>query len=528
MISRVFLILFLFSFPCNNLYTIDIQNMSLEEKVGQLLIAHFHGEMINKDAKTLVQKTKVGGIIYYSWSNGLNSLKQVQNLSRGLQELAKENRIPVPLFIATDQEGGAVTRLSGEFTAWPGNRALAMAGDLDLAEACILAMALELNAGGINMNFSPVVDVANNPRNPVIGIRAFGTSAETVSAFGKQVVEGYKQRHIIATLKHFPGLGDVTVDPHEGLPILSKSLEELEKVELVPFRKLAPSVDAIMTAHVLVPAFDEKSCATLSEKTLNYLKNQMEFKGLIIADSLAMQGVLKRCHTVEEAAIQALNAGCDMLILGGRQLLGEHIGFELTPLDIQNIHHAILSAVKSGHISETRVDEAVKKILHLKEYYCTNQQTQFNIAHHREVAQKLASLALTTVKNSEISFDQKKIVIFAPEEFSLSINQTSLLKIGQSANLCTFKNLNPSIQEIEAARKYAKQADVLLACSYNAWKNPSQITLIQSLLEMGKPTILLVLGDPLDASFFPKTDLTFTTYSPTTPSIQAVCNQLEN
>jgi len=258
-----------------------LQEMSLEEKVGQLLMVHFNGETANEDARVLIQESKVGGIIYYNWSNGLSSPLQVMTLSAELQKLAKKNRFEIPLLIAADQEGGVVARLQKGFTCFPGNRALGETKDCSYAKAAFFAMGQELQAVGINMNLAPVVDVNSNPKNPVIGVRSFGDDPELVSAFGKQALEGLKQAGVISTLKHFPGYGDVAVDPHEDLPIIRKSKEELEKIELVPFTKLASFADAIMTAHILVPAFDADHCSTLSEKTLSYLRDTIGFKGVI-------------------------------------------------------------------------------------------------------------------------------------------------------------------------------------------------------------------------------------------------------
>jgi len=228
------------------------------------------------------------------------------------------------------------------------------------------------------MNLAPVVDVNSNPRNPVIGVRSFGDSPEKVAAFGKQSLEGFKQARVIATLKHFPGYGDVAVDPHEDLPVIRKSKEELEAVELLPFAKLASSSDAIMTAHILIPALDLENCSTLSEKTLTYLRETIGFQGVIVADSLVMDSVLKNCHSVDEASIRALNAGCDLLILGGKLLVGEHTGFELTTADVQRIHGAIVEAVKSGRISETKLNRAVTRILKLKDRYLHSQEESIN------------------------------------------------------------------------------------------------------------------------------------------------------
>lgn len=508
--------------------------LSLEEKVGQLLMVHVRGETPGDDARVLIQEIKVGGIIYYSWANGLDKPEQVQMLSAGLQDLAKENPRAFPLLIAADQEGGIVARLGAGFTKFPGNKALGETKDPNLSELVARAMGEELKAVGINMNLAPVVDVNSNPRNPIIGIRAFGEDPETVTAFGESALKGYKSTNVIATLKHFPGHGDVEVDSHEDLPVILKTKEELQAVELLPFKNLAGLADVIMTAHILVPAFDPKNCSTLSEKTLNYLRETIGFKGVIIADSLVMQGVLKQCGTVDEAAIKALQAGCDILLLGGRLLIGENSQVELTVVDIRRVHKAIVEAVKSGRVSEERVDEAVQRILDLKKRYLykaaneTSLEKAVATASHKKLALQVASQALKITQKEKglPSLHGKKVAIFSPGLLQGNIEQTSLLGLGSSAKTHFYSGLSPAAEEIESFLLVAKQADVLLICSYNAWKNPSQIHLIQALLDTEKFAVLLVMRDPLDASLFPKADCIFSAFSPTAPSIQAICGCL--
>lgn len=511
-----------------------LKEMSLEEKVGQILMVHFQGETINDDAKILIQEAKVGSIIYYNWSNGLTSPAQVQALSAGLQQLAKENRIPIPLLITADQEGGVVARLQSGFTSFPGNKALGETSDPNLAKLSALAMGQELQAVGINMNLAPVVDVNNNPRNPIIGVRSFGESPEIVVAFAEKALDGYRQAKIIATLKHFPGHGDTEVDSHEDLPIVRKSIEELEKIELFPFMQLSRIAPVIMTAHLLVPALDVDHCSTLSAKTLSYLRNKIGFQGVIITDSLVMQGVLKKCQTVDEAAVKALNAGCDILLLGGKQLVGEH-NVELTVDDVKRIHSFLVKAVQENRISEERLNQAVDRVLALKNRYIVPKTEQvpqdgrINTLAHREIAQQIASQALKISKKEDGSISDlqdKKIMVFAPQLLKDNINQTSLLQIGKTTNPWFFDSLSPSSSDIARAKQNLEEADVLLICSYNAWKNPSQITLIQTLIDTGKPVILISTRDPLDATLFPDADLVFTSFSPTAPSIQAVCDQL--
>ncbi|MBX9744010.1 MAG: glycoside hydrolase family 3 protein [Chlamydiales bacterium] len=521
---------------CSPCFGVDAApGLSLEDKIGQLLMVHFQGEVANEDARILIQDVKVGGIIYYNWSNGLNSSQQVQALSVGLQKLTERNQSPIPLLIATDQEGGVVARLTNGFTKFPGNKALGESGEPSLAKAAAFAMGQELQVVGINMNLAPVVDVNSNPRNPIIGVRSFGENPETVVIFAQKALDGYRQAEIIATLKHFPGHGDTEIDSHEDLPVVRKSLEELEKVELVPFAQLSKMAPVIMTAHLLVPALDVDHCSTLSAKTLSYLRNKIGFQGVIIADSLVMQGVLKRCQTVDEAAIRALNAGCDILLLGGKQLVGEHT-FELTVDDVKRIHSSLVKAVQENRISEERVNQAVDRILTLKKRYIApkNELASLdevvNTLAHREIAQQIATRALKTIKKVDHSISDlrdKKIMVFAPHLLKDSIDQTSLLQMGKATNSWFFGNLSPSSVDIATAKQNAAESDVLLVCSYNAWRNPSQVTLIQTLIDTGKPVILISMRDPLDASLFPEANLIFNTFSPTAPSIQAICNQLE-
>lgn len=513
----------------------SIKDMTLEEKVGQLLIAHFNGEVANEDAKTLVQDVHVGGIIYYNWANSLSSPQQVRNLSTSLQQLAKENRHPIPLFIAVDQEGGLVARLTKGFTVFPGNKALGMTNDPQLAEKCAFAIGEELKAVGANMNFSPVVDVNSNPRNPVIGIRSFGDSPQLVLDFARNALSGYHKAGIIACLKHYPGHGDVSVDSHETLPVVKKTKEQLWQNEFLPFAQLAADADTIMTAHIILPDLDPKNCATLSKTTLDILRNEMGFNKPIISDSLIMEGVLKKCASVDDATIRAFNAGCDILILGGKQLVGGNANFELTVADVKRIHKALVTAVQSGQISEERLNQSVERILALKNSYSlsTNEDkldlSTVNTKEHQLLAKTIASLAIKATQNKSLPasrLQQSTIALFAPVLTKDTINQTTLSHLGKETHSLFFNQLNPSEEEMKAAAELAKKADVIIFCSYNAWKNSAQAALIDILLNTNKPMALIALRDPLDASLFPKADIVISTFSPTSVSIEAASNRL--
>lgn len=508
---------------------LSVREMTLEEKVGQILMVHFQGEEINEEAKVLVQELGIGSIIYYNWANGLHSPEQVLSLSVGLQQLTRENRVPIPLFIAVDQEGGLVARLTQGFTVFPGNFALGMTEEPHLAEQCAFAMGQELRAVGVNFNLSPVVDVNSNPKNPIIGIRSFGQTPEKVCQFARKALAGYRKAGVLTCLKHFPGHGEVEVDSHVDLPVVNKTKEELFSFEWLPFRQLAAKADTVMTAHLMVPSIDPFRCATLSKPLLDLLRKEIGFSGVILTDSLVMEGVLKNGYSVDEAAILAFQAGCDLLLLGGKQLI-EGKKVELDVSDIRRIHQNLVQAVKEGRISKEKLDMSVERILKLKKrsLFFLEPKPVIPFEEHRLLAAKIASLALRSAGDpsswKQFPGDQKTAV-FVPAILKETIKRTSLLQISKDIEP-TFYSLSLTDEEIKQACLYAMAAEKLIFCSYNAWKSPSQQNLIQFFIESGKPMILIALRDPLDASLFPQIPLSYTTFSPTAPAIEAVCRQL--
>jgi beta-N-acetylhexosaminidase len=506
------------------------QDLSLEQQVGQLLMCHFHGKEANEDARVLIQELHVGGIIYYSWANELSSPQQVFELSTGLQEL-REPHLP-PLLIATDQEGGIVARLSQGFTVFPGNAALGAIKDPDLAEEAAYVMGTELHAVGINMNLAPVIDVLSNPRNPVIGTRSFGESVQTVITLGRKTIQGYHRAEVLTTLKHFPGYGDVSVDPHEQLPYLKKSKQQLQQVELFPFKALASETDAIMTAHLKVPALDPLHCATLSKNILDILRTRCAFQGLIVSDSLMMDGLMNECPSIEEAALQALNAGCDILLLGGKKLVGAHLGHELTLDVMKNIHAYLVHAAQTGRLSQERLQESVQRILNLKAQYHLLPPLQFSTEFFRKdehllLAKKIASLAIHTIKKTRLpSLDSQTIALFAPQSLKPHVEQTALLERNTLVSPLFFKTLNPSEEEMQQALAVAQKNDVSIFCCYNAWIHPQQEALIHALIAQNRPVILFILSDSVDAILFPEAAGIIVSFSSVASSIEAAYETL--
>jgi len=243
-----------------------------------------------------------------------------------------------------------------------------------------------------------------------------------------------------------------------------------------------------------------------------------------------MDGVLKKCHSVEEASIRAFNAGCDLLILGGKLLGGKHAGYELEVADVKRIHEALVAAVKSGRIDEGKLDCAVLRLLALKDRCIQSEQSNCSCIaslKHFSLAQTIASSALEIIERQSIgNLREKTMLVVAPKLLEPMLQNTTLCKLSKSTELYFFPSLAPSKEEIEHVLQRAQSAQILLVCSYNAWKNHSAVAMIEALLSLQKPLILCCLRDPLDADLFPKADLVFKTFSPSVASMQAICDAL--
>ena len=498
---------------------ICLEEMTLEEKVGQLFVVSFKGAECNNDAVALVEKIGVGGVIYYTWANDLSSAKKIFTLSSDLQKRAK-----IPLLILTDQEGGIVNRLQGEeFTLFPGNKALAMTGDPLFARQSSRIIGKELKSVGINGNLAPVVDVNSNPKNPIIGVRSFGEKVDTVIDFAEAALEGYQKAEVFSCIKHFPGHGDVEVDSHIALPILMKSKEDLNKVELAPFAALAKKADMVMTAHLMVPSIDPNRCATTSKPILDILRKEIGFQGVIITDSLTMEGGLSNSGSLEQEAIDALNAGCDILLFGGKKLIG-NVDQEITIEEISCVYQRIIDGVRNGEISPQRLDEAVDRILTLKNKYPLESLSYVREKPSPELAYQISSLALEVSEKNKIS--SSSLAIIAPSLTQKSLeNLTSKLECKEVTTLF-FTGLAPTVQEQEKAYEMTKGADHILFFSYNAWKNKSQEELLRVVASLGKPMTQVILRDSLDESLIGSYCTVIKTFGPTRPSLEAVCDKI--
>src|SRR5438309_5511217 len=358
--------------------------MNLKEKGGQLFMLGFQRTEVSKDLRTLFQHYHPDGVILFS--RNLQEPSQAAHLVNALQKLAPA----MPLFVAIDQEGGRVARLPKGFTVFPGQGALGRAGTVELAYSFAEVTAKELRAIGVNMNLTPVLDINSNPENPIIGDRAFGNDPLQVETLGLAVIAGLQDNGVLACGKHFPGHGDTTSDSHKELPTVSHGLDRLHEIELRPFAHCFQNgLAAVMTAHVRYPALDPEHPATLSPAILSdLLRSQLQFKGLVLTDDLEMHAILDH-YSIETAAIRALNAGADIL------LISKDPERQAAAMD------AVYRAVKDGDIPDLRFEHAVLRVLEAKERYLLpytpadpkHAAERVGTKAHREVAHSIKEAA---------------------------------------------------------------------------------------------------------------------------------------
>ena len=282
----------------------------IRRHIGQLVMAGFPGPTVPDELRAVAREYDLGGVILFG--RNVEAPEQVAELAYDAQTMSHD----LPLWVSVDQEGGRVARLKEPFTVWPPMCTLGRSGEVLLAERFARALACELRAVGVSLDYAPVLDIHTNTRNPVIADRALSDQAEDVANLGAAIIDGLQAAGVAACGKHFPGHGDTSCDSHHELPVVEHPSARLRDVELAPFRAaVASNVAMIMTAHVLYPALDETCPATLSPYVVTeMLRQELEFSGLIATDDLSMQAIAAD-WSVERASVAAIAAGCDVLLL---------------------------------------------------------------------------------------------------------------------------------------------------------------------------------------------------------------------
>ncbi len=330
--------------------------MDLDRKVGQMIMVAVPGNRLNSAVRTILDRYLPGGIILFGYN--LTSFVDNRKFIAEMQEYSLSHS-GIPLFVSVDQEGGRVARLTSGVTQFPGNMASGIAGDCSLTYKWGRVLGLELRRTGINMNLAPVLDVNNNPFNPVINTRSFGSDPDTVASLGSCYIKGLQSSKCLAVGKHFPGHGDTNLDSHRTLPVILNNMSRLRRTELPPFREAISShVEGIMTAHISYPEIlPNHDPATISPFFLTaLLRKEMNFKGLVITDDMEMAAISKRMD-IGEAAVKSIQAGADIVLISSYGT------------NIPSIVRAIKKAVAEKCISKNRIDESVRRILEAKMRY---------------------------------------------------------------------------------------------------------------------------------------------------------------
>ncbi|APC97955.1 glycoside hydrolase family 3 protein [Francisella frigiditurris] len=497
---------------------------SIRNKIGQLIMMDFrywgHDDsnkplpfkQANEKVCNLFEKYNLGGFILFR--ENIESNEQVISLLRDLQ-----NSSNIPILFGVDQEGGRVNRLK-QGTSTCGNMALGATANPENAKILSKLIGDELYSLGINLNFAPVVDINSNPKNPIIGVRAYSDNPEMVTEMARASIEGYKEANIIPCLKHFPGHGNTALDTHLGLVTIDADLKALEDVELYPYINLCKdNEDVVMTAHISVPALDEtkfKSVngeaflpASLSYKiTTELLREKLKFKGLIVTDAMDMKAISSSLNPVE-AVKKTILAGTDIAVMPVRVWSEDDIS------KIENLFIALENEYHSDSNFAKRVDESFDRIIKFKKekklnsnpLFTLSKEDQINLAnnivgsnHHKKVELEIAKKATTIVKNSSLlpySFRENMNVLIIDsdnarlEAFSRLLNK---LAIDNDCHInISTKNLNENLEQI------IKEADLVLIVSESLKESNSIYSNINK-LSKGKSVNIAALT-PYDINY---------------------------
>ncbi|MFH9739861.1 glycoside hydrolase family 3 protein [Streptomyces roseolus] len=522
-----------------------VGRMSLEEKVGQLFVSRVYGhsatapdqadvdanlrELGVRTAAELVRRYHLGGVIYFAWAHNTRSPHQIAELSNGIQAASR-----LPVLISTDQEHGIVCRVGEPATLLPGAMALGAGGSpADTRKAARIAGA-ELAALGIRQNYAPVADVNVNPANPVIGVRSLGSDPRAVSALVTAQIRGYQGAGVAATAKHFPGHGDTAVDSHYGLPVITHTRAQWAELDAPPFRAaIAAGIDAIMTAHLVVPALDpSEDPATLSYPILTgVLREQLGYDGVVVTDALDMQGVRTK-YGDDRVPVLALKAGVDQL---------------LNPPKLDLAWNAVLGAVRNGELTEERLDESVLRILRLKarrglftEPATTPAEVDATVgtARHLAEADRIAERTTTLLVNEDgflplSPATHGRVLVVGADPASPSGTTGpptatlagALRELGFTATALS-TGITPTAARIEEAVAAAAGQDVIVVGTYNVTAASPQRTLVERLVATGVPVVTVAIRNPYDVARISGQRATLAAYSWTDVELRAAVRVL--
>ncbi|QXJ19600.1 glycoside hydrolase family 3 protein [Actinomadura graeca] len=529
-----------------------VRSLTLREKIAQLFVLQVHGTSADTtdpaavaanrrlygvdNAAQVIARYRPGGFLYYSADPAnVEGPRQLAAFSNGIQRAAMAQRVPIPATIATDQEGGIVARVPPPATQSPGAMALAAGRRPGDAETLARITGRELRALGVNQDYAPDADVNADPANPVIGVRSFGSDPALVARMVTAQIDGYRAGGVTPTVKHFPGHGDTTTDSHTGVPRIGHTREEWERLDLPPFRAaIARGADAIMTAHIVVPALDPSGDpATLSRPILTgILRDRLRYRGVIVTDALDMRGV-RDAYGDERIPVLALKAGADVLLKPPADATGTGVFARQLA--------AVAAAVRDGELTERRIDESLYRILELKERrglfrdpYADESRIDGTVGApaHLAAAQRAAGRTTTLVKNDArllpLRPGTRDVLVTG---WGATATGTLAAEIGRRGAATTVleTGLAPARARIGQAVAAARHSDLVVAVTNRAWdvqderphNGPGQMNLVKALIATGRPVVVIAARDPYDIAWFPEAATYLATYSATAEALRS-------
>jgi beta-N-acetylhexosaminidase len=334
----------------------QLYNMSLDEKIGQMLMVGVNGTTPGNDAEEMIRNLHAGGFIFYG--SNIKTANQTVDFINQLKAMNQSAKNPLPLFISVDEEGGMVDRMPSPILKMPSSFTIGKKDDIDFSTHVGEILGQAVRALGFNMDYAPVLDVVKNPATSAIADRSFGTDAHLVSRLGIATMRGIRSQQVIPVIKHFPGYGSVSVDAHQDLPTVEYGRSQLEKKDWLPYEEaIRNNADVIMVTHVLVTGLEMKNPASMSTTIMtSILRDHLGFKGVIMTDDMTM-GAITKCYDIQSAVVKSVEAGSDVVMVSFHK-------------DEQtNAFHALKQAVLNGALSEQRIDDSVYRIKELKQRY---------------------------------------------------------------------------------------------------------------------------------------------------------------
>jgi beta-N-acetylhexosaminidase len=532
-----------------------LASMTLEEKVGQLFVINGFGtglhdknpEMVKlnrefygvSDIAQLIRKFKPGGIIYFDWSNKLEDPGKIAALSNGIQRVAAAQGAGVPMLISADQEEGEVTRIGAPATVFPGNMALGATRSLALTKQAARITGEELRAMGINVDNAPVVDSNVNPLNEADGIRSFGDRPGFVAEYGTAAVEGYQANQgttgVAATAKHFPGLGDVAINPDDGAVSSPQTLAEVHRENFPTLAAaIGAGVDQVMVTHILFPKISgaKYPSSLLPFWVKGQLRGYLGYRGVVTTDALDAAAVSS--FPPAQVALKAMSAGNDQLLEIAQP--EELEGADKPPADLLAARRAVLAAVKRDPARRQEMKASLVRILKLKwrlglvtEPLVRQGRVKKVVGTpaHLAVARRAAQRGVTLLRNNAgviplaPNRGQKVLVTGFGEVTTRTLGEAVAAHGLGTQVLDT--GFSPSKEGIAEAVAAASQSNVILVSTFNAWTpGASQIELVDALLGTGKPVIVAAVGTPYDVAYLSSAPTFITSLDYQPPSLDAL------